>query len=126
MSSIPLGERTKVNDSTTRIEQLYDAARDRYGQLGVDTDRAIDGLRGLAVSIHCWQGDDVHGFEPAGATVLGDGLAVTGNYPGRATTPDQLRDDLDLALRLIPGRHTVSKARRSGSSSRRRSCSGWT
>lgn len=86
------------------IDQSYARARDRYAELGVDTDKAIAQLREVAISIHCWQGDDVGGFENAGQA-LGGGLAVTGNYPGKARTPQELRADFQKALSLIPGRH---------------------
>lgn len=73
----------------------------------MDAQAAIDRLGSLAVSLHCWQGDDVGGFESLGAE-LGGGLAVTGNYPGKARTPDELRADLERAMRLIPCRHRLS------------------
>ncbi len=82
-------------------------ARARYADVGVDTDAALRILAGIPVSIQCWQGDDVRGFETR-TTVLGGGLAVTGSHPGRARTPDELRSDLDAALALIPGRHRVN------------------
>jgi L-rhamnose isomerase len=87
-----------------RIESAYEAARDQYAEAGVDTDAAIKRLAAVPISLHCWQGDDVEGFERFG-TGLGGGLAATGNYPGKARTPDQLRDDAARALSLIPGRH---------------------
>jgi L-rhamnose isomerase len=86
------------------IERTYALARDRYAELGVDADQALKTLGKVSLSIHCWQGDDVGGFENAGGT-LGDGLAVTGNYPGKARTPDQLRGDFEKVLALIPGTH---------------------
>ena len=89
------------------IEQAYTLARERYAALGVDTEAALTTLATVPVSLHCWQGDDVGGFENTGAE-LGSGLAVTGNYPGKARTPDELRADLDEALALIPGRHRVN------------------
>lgn len=87
-----------------RIERGYALARDRYAELGVDADAALKALAGIPVSLHCWQGDDVGGFEGTGAD-LGGGLAVTGNYPGKARTPDELRQDADRAFGLIPGTH---------------------
>ena len=90
--------------STSSLERAYRLARDRYGTLGVDTDRAINRLRRIPISLQCWQGDDVGGFERAGME-LGGGLAVTGNYPGKARTPEELRADFEQALALIPGRH---------------------
>src|SRR4051812_39938583 len=86
------------------IERAYDVARERYASLDVNTDAAIKRLAQIPVSLHCWQGDDVGGFENEDAE-LGGGLAVTGNYPGKAKTSAQLRSDAELALSLIPGRH---------------------
>ena len=90
-----------------RMSDAYSLARQRYADVGVDTDAALDRLRSIAVSLHCWQGDDVGGFE-GGGDELGGGLAVTGNYPGRASTPDELRSDLETAFSMIPGRHRVN------------------
>ncbi len=86
------------------IEQSYSLARDVYRQYGVDTSAAIEKLSQIPVSLHCWQGDDVGGFENPDAGLDG-GLAVTGNYPGKARTPGELRADADKALSLIPGTH---------------------
>ncbi len=94
-------------NETTRIERAYDAARDAYAAHGVDVDRARERLDGIAVSLHCWQGDDVRGFTDGGDLADG-GLAVTGSYPGRARNPDELRGDLETALALLPGRHRVN------------------
>jgi L-rhamnose isomerase len=98
-----------VTDSASgdRVQQAYSLARQQYADLGVDTEAAIAKLRTVAISLHCWQGDDVGGFENAGES-LGGGLAVTGNYPGKARTPDELRADLDKALSLIPGKHRLN------------------
>jgi L-rhamnose isomerase len=85
-------------------QRAYALARERYAELGVDTDAAVAALGRIAVSLHCWQGDDVGGFENTGEAI-GGGLAVTGNYPGKARTPDELRRDADAALSLIPGTH---------------------
>ena len=89
------------------IEDAYRLAQDQYDVLGVNTAAALAALEKIPVSLHCWQGDDVGGFEHDGGA-LGGGLAVTGNYPGRARTPDDLRADLAKALSLIPGRHRVN------------------
>jgi L-rhamnose isomerase len=86
------------------IEKSYRIAQEQYAALGVDTDAVLGQLSGIPISIHCWQGDDVGGFENAGGA-LGDGLAVTGNYPGKARTPDELRADFEKALSLLPGSH---------------------
>lgn len=85
----------------------FDTAKERYAALGVDVQAALDVLANTPVSIHCWQGDDVGGFErEEGAP--GGGLAVTGNYPGKARTIDELRADLQQALKLIPGKHRLN------------------
>ena len=89
------------------VEQAYKLAKEQYAQLGVDTEKAMETLRGVAISLHCWQGDDVGGFENMGMD-LGGGLAVTGNYPGKARTPEELRADLDMALSVIPGKHRLN------------------
>ncbi len=89
------------------IEKSYALAREQYAALGVDTEVAIARLRDTAISVNCWQGDDVGGFEHTGAE-LGSGLAVTGNYPGRARTVQELRSDLDKAYSLIPGQHRLN------------------
>lgn len=85
------------------LERSYALAKQRYADLGVDTDKAIEQVARIPISIHCWQGDDVGGFENAGST-LGGGLAVTGNYPGKARTPQELRMDFEKALSLTPGK----------------------
>jgi L-rhamnose isomerase len=90
--------------ATDRIEAAYTLAREHYADLGVDVDAALATLAETAVSLHCWQGDDVGGFENAGQE-LGGGLAVTGNYPGKARNADELRADAAKAFSLIPGRH---------------------
>ncbi|MEZ4769402.1 MAG: L-rhamnose isomerase [Caldilineales bacterium] len=89
------------------IQAAYELARQRYAALGVDTEKALAALSQIAISLHCWQGDDVGGFETSGGE-LGGGLAATGNYPGKARTADELRSDLDAAYRLIPGRHRLN------------------
>jgi L-rhamnose isomerase len=76
--------------------------------MGVDVEAALQSLSRVPLSIHCWQGDDVTGFESNRATLAGSGLAVTGSYPGRARNAAELRQDLDKALSLIPGRHRVN------------------
>lgn len=92
---------------TSAIDQTFQLASARYAALGVDVSAALKRLRAVPISLHCWQGDDVGGFEGSGSE-LGGGLAVTGNYPGKARTPDELRQDIDRALSLIPGRHRVN------------------
>src|ERR1700679_3155286 len=97
----------KSNSSKTSIDRSFELACQRYAKLGVDAARALEILAAVPISLHCWQGDDVAGFENSGMP-LGGGLAVTGNYPGKARTPDELRADLDMALSLIPGRHRLN------------------
>jgi L-rhamnose isomerase len=89
------------------VEHAFALAKEQYAEWNVDVERALERLSGTAISLHCWQGDDVGGFENAGVAI-GGGLAVTGNYPGKARTPDELRSDLDLALSLLPGSHRLS------------------
>ncbi len=84
-----------------RIQKGYEYAKEMYAEVGVDIDAAMDKADQLAISMHCWQGDDVIGFDGVGE--LTGGIATTGNYPGRATTPQQLRDDISFAKSLIPG-----------------------
>lgn len=89
------------------IEKAFLLAKERYASLGVDVDAALEKIQGVAISVHCWQGDDVAGFEGDDGA-LGNGLAVTGNYPGRARTADELKSDLELAYSLIPGKHRLN------------------
>ncbi len=89
------------------IAQSYSQAQARYAEIGVDTEAAMQRLSAIPISLHCWQGDDVGGFENTGEGLSG-GIAVTGNYPGKANTPDELRADLDKALSLIPGKHRLN------------------
>lgn len=94
-------------NKSRNIDRAYQLAKERYAALGVDTDQALTRLAGIPISIHCWQGDDVGGFENAGGE-LGGGLAVTGNYPGKARTPQELRRDFEKAVSLIPGSHRLN------------------
>ncbi|MCS6859445.1 MAG: L-rhamnose isomerase [Abditibacteriales bacterium] len=96
-----------MSHATQRLERAFTLAREYYAELGVDVDAALQRLARISISLHCWQGDDVGGFENTGQD-LGGGLAVTGNYPGKARTPDELRADLDMALSLIPGTHRLN------------------
>jgi len=89
---------------TASLEKAYNLARQRYAEFGVDTEAALEQLQGIAVSVHCWQGDDVGGFETDQGLTDG-GLMATGSYPGKARNPDQLRSDAEKAFSLIPGRH---------------------
>jgi len=90
-----------------KIQQAYALARERYAALGVETEQAMSALEKVAISLHCWQGDDVGGFENPGGELTG-GIAATGNYPGKARNADELRRDLDLVYRLLPGSHRLN------------------
>lgn len=86
---------------------LYPLAREIYAAHGIDTEAALQTLATIPISLHCWQGDDVIGFEPSGGELTG-GIQATGNYPGAARTIDELRADLDVAYSLIPGKHRLN------------------
>ena len=88
-----------------RIER-YESAKEIYAKYGVDTDAAIAKLKDIPVALHCWQGDDVTGFDHDGP--LTGGIQATGNYPGKARTPQELMADMDLALRLMPGKKKLN------------------
>jgi L-rhamnose isomerase len=96
-----------MRNPAKHLELSFSLAKERYAELGVDVTKALAQLSGIPISLHCWQGDDVGGFEDSGLA-LGGGLAATGNYPGKARTPDQLRSDLEQAFSLIPGKHRLS------------------
>ena len=84
----------------SKVEQAYALAKERYAELGVDTDAAIAKIEKTPISLHCWQGDDVAGFEATGEALSG-GILSTGNYPGKARTPAELRQDAEKAFSLI-------------------------
>jgi L-rhamnose isomerase len=90
------------------ISPLYSSARQVYADLGVDTEAVLKTLADTPLSLHCWQGDDVGGFETAGATLGSGGIQATGNYPGKARTLEELRSDLETALSLLPGKHRLN------------------
>jgi L-rhamnose isomerase len=90
-----------------QIGQAYKLASERYAALGVDTEKAMDRLGKVAISLHCWQGDDVGGFESAGG-LSGGGIMATGTYPGKARTAEELRADVEKTLSLIPGKHRLN------------------
>jgi len=85
----------------------YDCAREKYAGIGVDTEAAIARLSAVPISIHCWQGDDVAGFESGGRALSG-GIQATGNYPGKARNPQELMMDFAKAVSLIPGKHRIN------------------
>lgn len=84
----------------------YESAKEIYGRLGVDTEKAIEALNGVSVSVHCWQGDDVIGFDSREA--LSNGIQATGNYPGKARTPEELMQDFDKVLSLLAGKKKLN------------------
>ncbi|MFL0374042.1 L-rhamnose isomerase [Paenibacillus amylolyticus] len=90
-----------------QVKQAYEAAKALYAQHGIDTDEVLNKLAEIKVSVHCWQGDDVKGFLNKDGELTG-GISVTGQYPGAATTPAELRNDLEQAFALIPGKHKVN------------------
>lgn len=85
----------------------YETAKERYAAFGVDAEQALEKLAAVKISMHCWQGDDVRGFLFRGNALTG-GIQATGNYPGAASTPNELRQDMEKALSLIPGRHKIN------------------
>lgn len=85
----------------------YETAKKKYEKWGIDVDQALERLENVSISLHCWQGDDIEGFE-VNRRELSGGISVTGNYPGKARTPEELRNDLEKALSLIPGKHRVN------------------
>ena len=94
--------------NSKNIEKAYEIAKHSYKELGVDTDKVMNELKKIAISLHCWQGDDVGGFEKVGAELSGGGIQATGNYPGKARTIDELRADIEKALSMIPGSHRLN------------------
>ena len=88
------------------MNQRFEEAKKIYKNMGIDVDSALTKLQSFPVSMHCWQGDDVVGFDGAGA--LSGGIQTTGNYPGKATTPQQLMNDIDEVLKLVPGKKRIN------------------
>ncbi|MBQ6446528.1 L-rhamnose isomerase [Cytobacillus oceanisediminis] len=89
------------------VRENFELAKKQYEQWGVNVQEALEKLKNIPISIHCWQGDDIAGFE-VNQRELSGGIDVTGNYPGKATNPEELRSDLEKALSLIPGKHRVN------------------
>lgn len=90
----------------------YAEAKAKYAALGIDTDAAIRRLKTVPVALHCWQGDDVRGFDTDPTKPLTGGIQTTGNYPGRARTPEELMADMDMVLKLCPGTKKMKTRRR--------------
>ncbi|UCE07499.1 MAG: L-rhamnose isomerase, partial [bacterium] len=95
-------------DRATLIEKSYNIAKQRYAELGVATEAAMEKLSKLSISLHCWQADDVAGLETPDAALSGGGIQVTGNYPGRARNVNELRMDLEKVFSLLPGKHRLN------------------
>jgi L-rhamnose isomerase len=96
-----------MTSSDANMERAFAGAKDQYAAWGVDVESALKRLSTISISLHCWQGDDVGGFEHSGQEI-GGGLAVTGHYPGKARTADELRSDLERTLALLPGSHRLN------------------
>jgi L-rhamnose isomerase len=94
--------------ATVPIEKAYEIAGEKYAEVGVNTEKAMAALSNISISLHCWQGDDVGGFEAPDAALSGGGIQVTGNHPGKARTIAELRQDLQKAFSLIPGNHRLN------------------
>ena len=90
------------------IRKSYKLAKDQYAELGVDTEKVLAEMENVIISLHCWQTDDVGGFEREGAELGGGGIQATGNFPGKARTLGQMRDDLDKVMSLLPGRQRLN------------------
>ena len=90
------------------VKQAYAIAKAQYAELGVDTDTVLKKMSEVVISLHCWQADDVGGFETPDATLSGGGIQATGNYPGKATSIEQMRADLEKVLTLLPGKHRLN------------------
>jgi L-rhamnose isomerase len=90
------------------IEKSYQLAKEQYAVLGIDTEKVLTDLDNICISLHCWQTDDVGGFEKAGSVLGGGGIQATGNFPGKAKTIEQMRSDLDKVMSLLPGKQRLS------------------
>jgi L-rhamnose isomerase len=90
------------------IEKAYQLAKEQYAELGIDTEKVLSALDNISISLHCWQTDDVGGFEKPGSVLGGGGIQATGNFPGKAKTIEQMRADLDKVLSLLPGKQRLS------------------
>ncbi len=90
------------------IKKAFEAAKDQYAQIGVDVENAMKQLDVFPISLHCWQADDVGGFETPDSSLSGGGIQATGNYPGKATNIPEHRMDLEKAMSLIPGKQRLN------------------
>ena len=90
------------------IEKSYQLAKEQYAELGIDTGKVLKELDSINISLHCWQTDDVGGFEKEGSVLGGGGIQATGNFPGKAKTIAQMRADLDKVMSLLPGKQRLN------------------
>jgi L-rhamnose isomerase len=90
------------------IQKSYESARTQYAELGVDTEKVISEMENINISLHCWQTDDVGGFEKEGSTLGGGGIQTTGNFPGKARSITEMRNDLDKVMSLLPGKQRLN------------------
>ena len=90
------------------VQKAYEVAREQYAALGIDTDKAIQRMKDVVVSLHCWQTDDVGGFEKPDSKLGGGGIQVTGNYPGKARNIGEMRQDLEKVLSILPGKQRLN------------------
>lgn len=103
-----MGKMSNMGKGSENIDKIYEYAGEIYANYGIDTEKVMEKMKNIRVSLHCWQGDDVTGFEKGAEGLSGGGIMATGNYPGKARSGDELRQDIEKALSLIPGKHRVS------------------
>jgi len=94
--------------NTELIKKAYEIAREQYAAIGVDTEKVLKDMDNVVISLHCWQTDDVGGFETPDAELAGGGIQATGNYPGKSTSIAEMRNDLEKVLSLLPGKHRLN------------------
>jgi len=97
-----------VNNIDEKVKKSYEYAKEVYSSFGVNTDEVLEKMKNIHISLHCWQGDDVTGFETKAGGLSGGGIMATGNYPGKARNGDELRQDIEKAMELIPGEHRIN------------------
>jgi len=90
------------------VQNAYAIAKEQYAALGIDTDKAIDRMKDVVISLHCWQTDDVGGFEKADSKLGGGGIQVTGNYPGKSRSIAEMRQDLEKVMSILPGKQRIN------------------
>src|SRR5680860_949569 len=95
-------------NKTKQIETMYALAKEQYADSGIDTDKVIEKMQNIAISLHCWQTDDGGGLEYEGAELSGGGIQATGNFPGKAGNIKEVRQDLEKVYSLLPGNHRLN------------------